>query len=189
MTILSKKKISFWMLSKFYKTNKSQNSKTQKLGQTNKSILQKEWSYVVWDESADIWCCFSSFYSVQVRAEILGYPELSSSLWSFTRSCNIKNYQGLDFGVLFWLRFSLMTKPDAKKRLDRKLDLANRSVTVLQMMSLHLKIGKLGALVTFYWLQELKFCKLLTLYLACFVSVFLMREILSNNNENNKIAA
>ena len=89
---------------------------TQQLSQMSKSKLQKEWSYVVWDESADIWCCFSSFYSVQVRAEISGYPELSSRLWSFTRSCSMKNVLRLGFGIFHFHSVTQIFSHGAKKK-------------------------------------------------------------------------
>ena len=65
MTILSEKMNSFWNVFKSLQNKQISQLTNQKLSQMSKSILQKEWSYVVWDESADIWCCFSSFYSVQ----------------------------------------------------------------------------------------------------------------------------
>ena len=135
----------------------------------SKSILQKEWSYVVWDESADIWCCFSSFYSVQVRAEISGYPELSSSLWSFMKSCNIKNVLtlGISEFLIFTqsLRFSLM--------MWKKTWISNCN---LQTMSLHLKLG-FGHFLSGSRIKVLRIAQLLAYF---FVSVFLMREILSD---------
>ena len=149
----------FGILSKGQQLKNSTQLKTQKLSQMSKSILQKEWSYVVWDESADIWCCFSSFYSVQVRAEISGYPELSSSLWSFMKSCNIKNVLtlGISEFLIFTqsLRFSLM--------MWKKTWISNCN---LQTMSLHLKLG-FGHFLSGSRIKVLRIAQLLAYFFLC----------------------
>ena len=151
----------FGILSKGQQQKKSTQLKTQKLSQMSKSILQKEWSYVVWDESADIWCCFSSFYSVQVRAEISGYPELSSRLWSFTRSCSMKNVLRLGFGIFHFHSVTQIFSHGSKKKKDWKVRQQTRNFIYKQCHC----IWNLATLVSwslFIGFKNLKFCKLLS---------------------------